>query len=88
MLDIITAELLHLAVYIACAFTTYYLALTLVRRNERKSKMTDLQPPEPTNQGPAYTVGKILGYLILAGLGALLLSALAVLIILLWRVVL
>ncbi|CED90607.1 hypothetical protein [Actinomyces succiniciruminis] len=50
--------------------------------------MTDLQPPEPTSQGPAYVVGRIIGYLILTGLGALLLSALAALTIVIWRAVL
>ncbi|MDU0348306.1 hypothetical protein [Actinomyces sp. MRS3W] len=48
--------------------------------------MTDLQPPEPT--GPAEIIGKILGGLILTGLGALLLSALAALTIVIWRAVL
>lgn len=50
--------------------------------------MTALLPPEPNNQGPAYVIGKIIGYLILTGLGALFVSALAVLTVLLWRVVL
>lgn len=88
MAVIIAQELLHLAVYVAFAFATYYIVLSLLRRNERKSQMTDLQPPEPTNTGPAYVVGRIIGYLILIGLGALTISALAALTILLWRAVL
>ncbi|WP_136314437.1 hypothetical protein [Actinomyces procaprae] len=88
MLGIVLRELLHLAVYIAFAFITYYVVLSLLRRTERKNKMTDLQPPEPTSTGPAHVVGQIIGYLILIGLGALLLSALAALTILLWRAVL
>ncbi|QHO91045.1 hypothetical protein CWT12_06535 [Actinomyces sp. 432] len=88
MADIVLRELLHLAVYLGFAFTTYYVVLSLLRRDERKPQMTDRHPPEPTNTGPAYTVGKILGALILTGLSAVLLSALAALVIVIWRAVL
>ena len=47
--------------------------------------MTALLPPEPNNQGPAYVIGKIIGGLILAGLVAAVISALAALTIIIWR---
>ncbi|WP_180272154.1 hypothetical protein [Actinomyces ruminis] len=50
--------------------------------------MTALQPPEPNNQGPAYILGRVIGGLILAGLGAVVVSALAALTIVIWRAVL
>lgn len=50
--------------------------------------MTALLPPKPNNQGPGYILGRIIGGLILAGLGAVLLSALAALTVIIWRAVL
>ncbi|WP_103061573.1 hypothetical protein [Actinomyces qiguomingii] len=87
MTAIIARELLHFAVYLAGAFITYYIVQSLLLR-ERKPHMADLHPPEPTSQGPAYTVGRVIGGLILTGLGAVLLSALAALVIVIWRAVL